>query len=484
MTVNKNTSSQTVSELSIDEALLQLSAKGFTIEQLRLTLNGRVITPEDDGYDKARTIFYGGFDRHPALIVQAANANDVVYVVSLARETGVQLAVRGGGHSVAGHSVADGAIVLDLSAMKGLEIDVEQHTAWAEVGLTAKEYTVEAGKYGLATGFGDTGSVGIAGITLGGGVGYFARKYGMTIDDLLAAEIVTADGQLRYVDANNLPDLFWAIRGGGGNFGVVTRFKYRLHDVSTVIGGMLILPANPELLRTLVAEADAAPEELSIIMAVMKAPPMPFLPKEYHGKLVTFMLPVYAGAVDEGEKALKPFRTLATPIVDMLKPMPYPEVYPPEEEYHPVAASYTMFIDTLDADTANTIFEHLQASTAQMAVTQIRVLGGAMARVPVEATAYAHRTRRMMVNLAALYASPDDAAKHEHWVSKFAAALQQGDAGAYVNFLGDEGTARVRDAYPGATWERLRRIKAQYDPDNLFRLNQNIPPAVPETPGE
>ena len=453
--------------------------EGLSIPELRAVLNGRVIAPDDAGYDLARTVFYGGIDRRPAVIVRPADATDVSRVVSLARETGQELAVRSGGHSLAGHSVSDGGIVLDLSNMRALHIDTERRTAWTETGLTAGEYTAAAGAHGLATGFGDTGSVGIGGITLGGGVGYLVRKYGLTIDDLLAAEVVTADGQLLRVDAVTHPDLFWAIRGGGGNFGVVTRFQFRLHDVDTIVGGMLMLPATPDVIASFIAEAEAAPEELSTIANVMPAQPMPFVPAEYHGKLVVMAMLVYAGDAGAGERAIAPFRALATPIADMVRPIRYPEMFPPDEgDYHPTAVAHTMFIDTIDRDVAETIVAYLRASDATMRVAQLRVLGGAMARVPAETTAFAHRSSRIMVNVAAFYEGPKDRAVREAWVSDFAAALRQGDGGAYVNFLGDEGEARVRDAYPGGTWDRLVAIKARYDPTNLFRLNQNIPPAI------
>jgi FAD/FMN-containing dehydrogenase len=451
----------------------------ISIPQLRADLNGRVIAPDDAGYDEARAVFYGGIDRRPAVIVWVADVTDVSHVVTLARETGLDLAVRSGGHSVAGHGVSEDGIVLDLSEMKNLEIDVEQRTAWAETGLTAGEYTAATGAHGLATGFGDTGSVGIGGITLGGGVGYLVRKHGLTIDDLLAADVVTADGRLLRVDAETHPDLFWAIRGGGGNFGVATRFQFRLHEIDTIVGGMLILSATPDVIHSFVAEADAAPEELSTIANVMTAPPMPFLPAEVHGQLVIMALMAYVGPTEAGERAIAPFRALATPIVDMVRPMRYPEIYPPDEDdYHPVASARTMFVDAIDRPVTETIVDHLQTSTAQMAVAQIRVLGGAMASVPADATAFAHRNSRIMVNVAALYERPDEAAVHEAWVTGFAAALRQGDGGAYVGFLGDEGEGRVRDAYPGSTWERLAAIKGRYDPTNLFRLNQNIPPAT------
>jgi len=452
--------------------------KEISIPQLRTVLTGQIITPGDAEYDKARTVFYGGIDRRPVVIVRVADANDVKRVVSLAREAGLELAVRSGGHSVAGHSVSDGGIVLDLSAMRALDFDVEQRTAWAETGLTAGEYTTRANAHGLATGFGDTGSVGIGGITLGGGVGYLVRKYGLTIDDLLAADVVTADGQLRCVDAETDPDLFWAIRGGGGNYGVATRFQFRLHEVYKIVGGMLILPATRDVIASFIAEAEAAPEELSAIANVMPAPPMPFVPAEYHGRLILMATLVHTGGGEAGDRAIAPFRALAAPIADMVRPMRYPEIYPPEQGgYHPVAAARTMFVDTLDRSAAETILDHLQASTGSMAVTQLRVLGGAMARVPAEATAFAHRGRRMMVNVAALYERPEEKATHEAWAADFAAALRRGTPGVYVNFLGDEGEPRVHEAYPGATWDRLAAIKRRYDPTNLFRLNQNIPPA-------
>ena len=475
---NKNTRSNASSGSNGSEATTGFDRMGISIPELRATFKGQVIVPADTGYDAARSIFYGGIDRHPAAIIRVADAADVSRVVSLARDSGLELAVRSGGHSPAGHSVTEGGIVLDLSDMRALDIDVKGRTAWAETGLTASEYTNAADAYGLATGFGDTGSVGIGGITLGGGVGYLVRKHGLTIDSLLAADVVTADGQLLRADPETNPDLFWAIRGGGGNFGVATRFQFRLHEVDTVVGGMLILPATPEVIAGFIAEAEAAPEELSTIANVMPAPPMPFLPAESHGKLVVLALLVYAGQVEAGERALAPFRALAAPLADMLHPMRYPEIYPPEEsDYHPTAIGHTMFLDTIDRDVAETIFDYLQSSDATMRVAQLRVLGGAMARVPVEATAFAHRRSRIMVNLAAFYTGPEDQAVRKAWVADFAAAVQQGDSGAYVGFLGDEGEARVREAYPGATWDRLAAIKARYDPANLFRLNQNIPPA-------
>ena len=294
--------------------------------------------------------------------------------------------------------------MLDLSAMRALEIDPERRTAWAETGLTAGEYSTAAGAFGLATGFGDMGSVGIGGITLSGGVGLLVRKHGLTIDDLLAADVVTADGELLRVDDENHPDLFWAIRGGGGNFGVATRLQFRLHEVGTVVGGMLFLPATPDVIASFVAAAEAAPDELSTIANVMHAPPLPFLAPEHHGRLVVMATLAYAGDVEAGERAVAPFRALATPIADMVRPLPYPALFPPEDEsYRPAAVVRTAFAERVDHAAAEMILEHIQGSTASRAVAQLRVLGGAIARVPADATAFAHRGRRILANVAALY---------------------------------------------------------------------------------
>jgi len=458
-----------------------MSMSSATMPQLR-NVTGRVIGPGDADYDEARTVFVGGIDRRPAAIVRVADAADVARVIALARETGIELAVRSGGHSGAGHSVSEGGIVIDLSEMKGLEIDVAGRTAWAETGLTAAEVTTALAAHGLAVGFGDTGSVGIGGITLGGGIGLLARKYGMTIDSLLAADVVTADGQLVRTDENSHPDMFWAIRGGGGNFGVATRFKYRLAEVPQVLGWMLIQPATADTIAAFIAEAEKAPDELTTIANIMHCPPLPFVAEEHHGKLVNFAFVVYAGDTASGERALAPIRAIAPPIADLIKPIALPEIYPPEEgAYHPLSASRTMFVKHVDRNIAKTIVdrteEHVRASRAQMAGAQLRVLGGALARVPADATAYALRSSRIMVNLFSIYGTLEEAPAHDAWIAKMGAELEQGDKSAYVNFLTDEGAERIRAAYPGKTWDRLREIKRRYDPTNLLRLNQNIPPA-------
>ncbi len=457
------------------------SATAIPFDQLRADIRGTVIAPDDAGYDEARTIVSGEFDRRPSVIVRVIDANDVAHVVKLARDTHTELAVRSGGHSGAGHSTTDGGIVMDLRDMKALEIDVDGRTAWAETGLTAGEFTTAAAAKGLAVGFGDTATVGLGGITLGGGVGYLVRKHGLTIDNLLAGEIVTADGELLHVDAESHADLFWAIRGGGGNFGVATRFKFRLHSLEEIVGGILVLPATPDTIAGFMAAADAAPDELSTIANVMTCPPMPFVPEEQHGSIVILAMLVYAGAAEDGERAMAPFRSLAEPIADLVRPMTYPEMFPPEEgdgDYHPTAAARTMFVDSIDRALAETILERLNASDAPLRVAQLRVLGGAMARVRTDETAFAHRQSRIMVNVAAFYEGTADRAGRLAWVDDLAEALRQDDGGAYVNFLGTDGAERIRAAYPGPTWDRLTEIKRRYDPTNLFRLNQNIAPAA------
>ena len=451
-----------------------------TTEQLREQVRGEVIAPEDAGYEDARRVYNAMIDRRPRVVVRPANAGDVVAAVNFARENGLDLAIRGGGHSVPGFGTVDDGVVIDLSGMRGVRVDPANRRARAEGGATWGDFNAATHAFGLATTGGIISTTGVGGLTLGGGIGYLARGFGLSCDNLVSADIVTADGRFLVANERENQDLFWAIRGGGGNFGVATRFLFQLHEVPTVVGGMLMLPATPQIIESFIAESEAAPEELSTIANVMPAPPMPFVPAEHHGKLVIFALMCYAGQglTQAGQQALAPFRALATPIVDMVRPIPYPQIYPPDEEgYHPTAVARTMFMDHVDRGVAETIVDRLQKSDAPMRVAQLRVLGGAAARVPADATAYAHRKSRIMVNVAAFYTGPEDRPVREEWVNDFAAALNQGNDGVYVNFLADEGEERVRAAYPGATWDRLRAIKARYDPTNLFRLNQNIPPA-------
>ncbi len=481
------------------------------IGTLRAEVQGSVIEPGDAGYDAARTIVMGGIDKHPAAIIQVANADDIRRVLAIARETSVELAVRSGGHSGAGYGTTEGGLVIDLRKLRSIEVDPATKTAWAEPGLTAADVSKAAAEHGLAIGFGDTGTVGIGGITTGGGIGYLVRKHSLTIDNLLAADVMTADGELRRADADTNPDLFWAIRGGSGNFGVVTRFQYRLADLPQVVGGMLFLPVNAEIIERFVQLADEAPEELSTIANVMPCPPMPMVDEAWHGKLVIFGLLCFAGDAAAGEAALRPFRELSKlagldkPIADLVRPMTYPEMFPEEPGgaeggdggdareggeagegaedggYHPLAVSKNLLIDKVDRATAEVMMAYLEKLDAPMRVSQVRVMGGAMARVPWDATAFAHRRFKVLVNVAAFYTDDADRVEKDAWMQEFASAIQAASGAtsncAYVNFVNDEGPERVHDVYPDATYRRLAEIKRRYDPQNVFRLNQNVPPA-------
>jgi FAD/FMN-containing dehydrogenase len=447
--------------------------------ELRDNIAGAVIAPGDLDYDAWRRVLLPSVDRHPAVIVRPVDAREVAHVVSLAMEEGFELAVRGGGHSYAGHGTSEGGIVLDLAALRTLEIHAESRVVHAAGGLTAGDVVNAGAPHGLTVGFGDTATVGIGGITLGGGVGFLVRKHGLTIDHLFGAQIVTADGRIHEVGAADHPDLFWAIRGGGGNFGVVTRFDFQLHPVDMVTGGMLALPATPSTLAELAAAVEAAPDELSMIANVLLAPPLPFVPPKLVGRPLVLAHLAHVGEPEDGVRAIAPLRSIAHPVADFVCVQPYSAMFSPEPQPPaPHAVLRTFFTDTFDENAADELLGRLNSSTAQLAAAEIRVLGGAVARVAAEATAFAHRQRRLMINVAAVYASPAEDLIHRRWADAAATALRQGADAAYVNFLGDEAPERVRAAYPGATWDRLSAVKLRYDPQNLFRVNQNIPPAT------
>jgi FAD/FMN-containing dehydrogenase len=449
-----------------------------SIPELRARLLGEVVAPNDLRYESARLVVNAAVDRRPALIVRAADSADVVLAVSFARAEGLELAVRGGGHSFAGHGTSDGGLVLDMSNMRALHVDPQRRIAQAQAGLTAEQYTADTARHGLTTGLGDSGSVGIAGLTLGGGIGWLVRKHGLTIDDLLAAELVTADGDRLHVDSEQHPDLFWALRGGGGNFGVITRLQYRLHAIDTILGGMLILPASTGTLSSFIAAAAAAPDELSTIAILVALPPLPFVPSEHHGRLALMVRLAYAGDLEKGQEAIAPLRALATPLADAITPMPYQQMYAADGPGpgRVRRATRSMFLDDFDEYAEATILDRVQARPSPMSAVEIRVLGGAMARVPADATAFSHRERRLMVTFGAGYQDLAQAVSHETWVADSLDAMRPAAHGVHVSFLADEGTARVHEAYPEATYRRLAAIKRRYDPTNLFRVNQNIAP--------
>jgi FAD/FMN-containing dehydrogenase len=449
-----------------------------SLQALAKDLSGELIEPSQPGFGQRQTAFYDEFnERVPRAIARVGDAMDVARWIGFARETGLEVAVRAGGHSVLGHSSIDGGLLLDLSALSDVDVDLDQGTAWAGGGVLAGDYTKVTSEHGLVTGFGDTPTVGVSGITLGGGVGFLHRKLGMTIDSLLAAEIVTADGEVRVVDAENDPDLFWAIRGGGGNFGVVTRMKFRLHPIDAVVGGMMVLPATPGLVAEFVTASQEATDDLSVVAGVALAPPLPFLPVDVHGKLILMGFMVHAGDDDTAERELGRFRSLATPLVDAVEPMRYPQIYDDGEAPHPTAMSVrSVFSDALTVEDAGAAIDALTSATADMSVLQIRVLGGAVARIPADATAFGHRDRAMILNVAAAYEDSGRRPEHEAWVRDLSSRLAGGRPGAYLNFLGDDSPDAVRAAFPPATWERLVDVKTKYDQDNVFSSNHNILP--------
>jgi len=451
------------------------------IDMLASSLRGRVISARDAAYDEVRAVALGNFDRRPAAVITVANVADVAAVINFARATGLELAVRSGGHSVGGHSGSEGGLVIDLRDLSGIDIDPVSSTVWAGAGLTSGDVTRAVEQHGLIVGFGDSGTVGIAGLTLGGGVGYMVRKHGLTIDSLLAAELVTAAGDIVIADADNHPDLFWALRGGGGNFGVVTRLKFKLHPLPSFVGGPLVLPATAENIAKFAALADAAPEALSTIALVMPIPPVPFVPAEFHGRLALIGMMAFSGAPDAAAAALAPFRAIATPIADLVGPAPYSAMYAmdPPPEMRPAVSCRSRFVDRFSVEAAAKMLTALEACPSPMKMGQIRVLGGAYSRVATDATAFAHRGSRIMVAFLAMYEGGADVTAHfDRWATDAIGTVQEQNAVAYVNFLGIEGGEGLRAAYPGSTWDRLRQIKSRYDPENLFRLNQNIPPAA------
>ena len=447
---------------------------------LRRTLVGDLLTIGDPAYDAARRTVSLRSNRFPAAIVRAAGAADVAAAVGFARSQGLPIAVRSGGHSIPLLSVVDDALVIDLSQMKRIEIDPDTRIARVEPGVTSGELAGPAHAHGLALTTGDTQSVGMGGLTTGGGIGYLVRKYGLTVDSLLSAQVVTAEGTILTASPSEHEDLFWAVRGGGGNMGIITEFTYRLAPVSHILGGLLVLPATREVVRGFLDHAVAAPEELTMLADLTTAPELPFVPPEWVGRPVLMVLAAWCGTAEAGERALAPMRALATPVADLVQWIPYPAIYGFTAHLaEPHAASIRMmFADEIGDDTIDAMIAGAESGPSPFNLIHLRGLGGAFARVPADATAFAHRERRYFVAAIAVWLDPDeDPAPHEAWTMAMWEILRPAAAGVYVNFLENEGADRVRDAYPGPTYGRLREIKRRYDPDNVFQFNQNIPPA-------
>jgi FAD/FMN-containing dehydrogenase len=443
---------------------------------------GELIAPGHARYGPARRVWNGMVDRRPALIARCAGEDDVVAAVRFAREHGLPVAVRGGGHNVAGNAVCDGGVVIDLSAQKGIHVDPAQRTARAQPGVLLGELDRATQASGLATPTGNVSMTGLAGLTLGGGLGWIARKHGPACDNLLSADVVTADGTLVSAGADENPDLLWGLRGGGGNFGVVTSFEYRLHPVGPqIIAGGVVhsFEDAPEVFRFFADFVATAPDELSVTASTFRASPAMPIPPELHGELVTVLAVCYAGDLDAGERVLRPLRSFGRPVADLIAPMPYTALQSGSDAAYPNGQQNywkSHYIDEITDDAIATIVEHAPRMSSPLSSFYFQHLGGAISRAGADTAAFGHRDAVFDFAILTVWRDPAQDAEHVTWARDFFTAMAPHATGVYVNNLGSEGADRVRAAYAPATYERLVALKETYDPHNVFRLNQNIAP--------
>lgn len=455
-----------------------------SIRRLRSQIRGALLTPADGAhYDAAREVFNAMFDRRPSLVVQPVDAADVATAITFARETNTPFAVRGGGHSIAGYSSCEGGLVIDLRALKRITVDAAARRVRAQGGVNWGEFDRATTAHGLATTGGRVTSTGIAGLTLGSGAGWLDRLHGYTCDNLVSAEVVTAEGRtVRASEAEN-PELLWGLRGGGGNFGIVTDFEYRLHPIApAILAGMVVFrrDQSAELLRAYRELMEAAPRELSGGVVFMTAPPAPFLPPEFHGQPVTVALVTWFGDIPTGEKVVAGLRAFGPPIVDLVQPMPYTMLQSLIDQGNPFGQRHYWRSENLDAlsDAAiDRIVEQANAATSPLTQLIVVPMGGAVADVPEGATPLGGRAARWQFHCYAGWVDRDDA-KHIAWVKESERALKPHTSGHIsLNFVSDAGNDRVRAAFGETVYPRLVALKDQYDPTNLFRLNQNIQPS-------
>jgi FAD/FMN-containing dehydrogenase len=455
-----------------------------TVEDLRQSLGGEAIVPGDAAYDDARRVWNGAIDRRPAIVARCTSVADVVEAVRFARSERLLTAVRGGAHSVAGHSTCDDGLVVDLSPMSAVTVDPVARRARVEGGALWRDLDAAAQEHGLGTPGGLISSTGVGGLTLGGGIGWLSRKHGLACDNLVACELVTAEGQVVRASWEETPDLLWALRGGGGNFGVVTSFEFDLHPVGEVIAGAIMHPleAAGDFLRAYRELTPAMPDELSTILGLTTLPPAPDFPPELHGRKVLAVGVCFAGPAAAADAALAPLRAIGTPLMERIAPMPYTARQQLQDPSAPAGLmNYwkSDYLSELSDDLIDLIVDRAANTSSPMTQFHLYQLGGAAARVPEETAAYAHRGAPYLFSIVSLWDDPAaDPAPHVEWTRDFWARLQPHAAGAYVNFLGDEGDDRIRDAYGAARYDRLAAVKAAYDPTNFFRLNQNILPAA------
>jgi FAD/FMN-containing dehydrogenase len=476
--------------MATETTTIPLELTGY--DDLAGALRGELLLPESPEYDAARRIWNGAIDRRPACIARCRGTADVVEAVRFAREHDLLVAVRAGGHGVGGHAVCDGGMMIDLSAMKGIRVDPMARTARAEAGVLWGELDRETQLHGLATVGGIVTHTGIAGLTLGGGIGWLMRRYGATVDNLLSANLVTADGEVVTASEGHNADLFWGIRGGGGNFGIVTSFKYRLHPVGPIVlAGPIFhrLECAGEVLRFYRDFADDAPDELTTIFELAVAQPLPFLPAEVHGKPIVMIGACYAGPTEKGLEVVRPLKEFGSPIADLLEPMPYLALQSMFDPFVPHGLHRywkSVELPQLTDGAIDTLVAQASAQTSPRSYCIVLQLGGALSRVDEAATAYGQRDAAYNVAINAVWA-PDDTEGERHiaWAREFFDALEPHARGrVYVNFLGDEGQGRVRAAYGERNYERLARLKRVHDPANFFRLNQNIEPADARAPAQ
>jgi FAD/FMN-containing dehydrogenase len=453
----------------------------ITLDSLRQQVRGDVIAAEDAGYDEARAVRNAMIDRRPMIVMRPVNAGDVIAAVNFARESHLPLAIRGGGHSVPGFGTVDDGVVIDMSRMRGVRVNPEKRTARAEGGATWGDFNAATNAFGLATTGGIISTTGVAGLTLGGGIGYLARGFGLSLDNLVSADVVTADGKFLIASEKENPDLFWAIRGGGGNFGVVTSFEFRLHPVKDIYGGPMFfeLKYAGDLLRFFREYIATAPEAMGAFPAFQIAPPLPFIPEKRHGDTFALMVACWAGPVAEGEKALKPFHDVAPVFAEHVGPMPYPALnsafdglYPPDLQHYWKAN----FVKELTDDAIAAHVEHGSKVPAMTSTMHIYPINGAVHKVASDETAFAYRDANFATVIAGMWPDRAQNKANIQWVRDYYdATAPLSEEGGYINFMAEDDQGRIKANYKG-NYNRLVQAKKKYDPDNLFHVNQNIKP--------
>jgi FAD/FMN-containing dehydrogenase len=456
------------------------ASKSRAVSILEMRLQGDLVWPSDAEYDRDRVVWNGSIDRRPAVIVHAADAEDVVAAIDFARGEGLSVAVRSGGHSNAGFGTCDGGVLIDLSRLKQIDIDPVSRRARIEPGLTWAEVAAAAHPHGLALTSGNSGSVGVGGLLLGGGMGWMVRKYGLAIDHLRVVELVTASGQFVRASATEHADLFWGLRGGGGNFGVATAFEVELHPGGAVLGGLVVFDVAriESVLPELVQYAQAAPDELTTDTVIAMAPPAPFIPEDWHGRPVIAIMACYTGDMAEGERVIAPLRLLAEPIADTLTPMPYPALFQLTEQQlagHVGANARSYYLREPHRCGVEAFTRIVPTLVSAETIVELKVVNGAAGRVSRSATAFAHRETPVWVACMCSEPDPEGDSRRQNVLERFEKTMRQ-QAGAYAGVMGYDGAARSLDAYPPATYARLVSLKRRYDPMNMFRHNQNVTP--------